>query len=59
MVYAGHDAMSPFATPPGGKFERVLFGIAARKIDGLFHVILNLAWGAGPLEAWWGGSTSG
>ena len=27
-------------------FQLVLFGIAARKIDGLFHAILNLAWGA-------------
>ena len=52
-------------------FQLVLFGIAARNIDGVFHAILNLAWGAiagstivlvgavwgaGPLEAWWGGA---
>ena len=54
-------------------FQLVLFGIAARNIDGLFRGILNLApsaivgativlvgvvSGAGPLEAWWAGGTS-
>ena len=52
-------------------FQLVLFGIAARNIDGLFRAILTLARGAiisptivlvgavsgwGPLEAWWAGT---